>query len=622
MALALGWLLLATIVPLAINLWGQQPFELPKAAIMRTLVWALATLTLLAWVRGDRPRPGSGTVEFAVSLAILGAVVLVTTATAADWRLSLWGSTQRAQGTLTLVSYALLAGLAAVWLRRAGRARLLVSAVALGSLPLIALALLQSAGVDPFGLVSDARSPVYATLGRANFLGAYLAALLPLTLALLLTARQPAHRLLWAGLLAAQTVTLGLTLARGAWLAAMVGGVVFTLLWFGNRLGRNLKRGAWVAAGLLALAGPVTVFVTGSGGSGSAAARFTIWRAVLDLIRQRPLLGYGPDSLALLFPTVFPPELVYYHGRTFFVDRAHNLALDWLATAGVPGLLAFLLVLAAAFWLMARAWRRRLPRRKRALLAGITAAVLANAVNNLVSFDVTATATLFWLLLGVGVGLAALGAPRPAPRPASFSPGRLLLVGLLAAFLVGAIWHSNIRPVLADVAAREAEQLAREGAWADAAEAAARAVARWPVEPAHHLRLSHANWQLALAQPAHAAAWLARSEDALLAARALRPANAGLWQQSARFYAAAARQFGQPTGPLAQQAYARALTLAPHDASLYLDWGRANLAAGEAAAALPLLRRAAALDATDRTATRLLEIATRQNYPVPPGRTP
>ncbi len=196
MALALGWLLLATIVPLAINLWGQQPFELPKAAIMRTLVWALAALTLLAWARGGRPRPGSDTVEFAVSLAILGAVVLVTTVTAADWRLSLWGSTQRAQGALTLVSYALLAGLAAVWLRRAGRARLLVSAVALGSLPLIAIALLQAAGVDPFGLVSDARSSVYATLGRANFLGAYLAALLPLTLALLLTARQPAHRLL------------------------------------------------------------------------------------------------------------------------------------------------------------------------------------------------------------------------------------------------------------------------------------------------------------------------------------------------------------------------------------------------------------------------------------------
>ncbi len=407
-------------------------------------------------------------------------------------------------------------------------------------------------------------------------------------------------------------MTLGLTLARGAWLAAMVGGVVFTLLWFGNRLGRNLKRGAWVAAGLLALAGPVTVFVAGSSGSGSAAARFTIWRAVLDLIRQRPLLGYGADNLGLVFPTVFPPELVYYQGRAFFVDRAHNVWLDWLVTTGIPGLLAFLLVMVTFLWAVGRAWRRPLPRRKRALLAGITAAVGALLVNNLVSFDITATATLFWLLLGMGAGLAAPPAQRPAERPARHSPGRFLLAGLLGVLWIAAVWQVNARPVLADISARQAEQLARRGDWHGAAEAASTAVTRWPVEPAHHLRLSQAYYRLALDDPAHAPEWLGRSEVALLAARDLRPGDAAVWQQAARFYVSVARQFDQPTAALGHLAYRQALARAPNDASLYLDWGRTYLQTGQPAAARSLLAKAAALDATDHTAAGLLEVAKRR----------
>ena len=36
-----GRLLVAILVPLWINLWTKQPFEPSKAAIMRTLVWAM-----------------------------------------------------------------------------------------------------------------------------------------------------------------------------------------------------------------------------------------------------------------------------------------------------------------------------------------------------------------------------------------------------------------------------------------------------------------------------------------------------------------------------------------------------------------------------------------------------
>jgi hypothetical protein len=65
-------------------------------------------------------------------------------------------------------------------------------------------------------LVSDARSPVYGTLGRSNFLGAYLALLLPLTLALLFTGRQRRQRTTLSVLLVGQVAVLAVTLARSA----------------------------------------------------------------------------------------------------------------------------------------------------------------------------------------------------------------------------------------------------------------------------------------------------------------------------------------------------------------------------------------------------------------------
>jgi len=41
-----GWLLIAILVPLVVNLRGRQPFKLTKTALLRTLVWLLAGLWL------------------------------------------------------------------------------------------------------------------------------------------------------------------------------------------------------------------------------------------------------------------------------------------------------------------------------------------------------------------------------------------------------------------------------------------------------------------------------------------------------------------------------------------------------------------------------------------------
>jgi hypothetical protein len=104
-----GWLLVAVLVPLAVNLWAGQPFEPTKAALLRSLVWAMAGLWLLDCLLDRQPlwrklREN----PLLWPLLALAASQMLATCLAVDWRLSLWGSYERSRGLLTLLCYPLL----------------------------------------------------------------------------------------------------------------------------------------------------------------------------------------------------------------------------------------------------------------------------------------------------------------------------------------------------------------------------------------------------------------------------------------------------------------------------------------------------------------------------------
>lgn len=596
------WCLLLALAPLSLNLWGQRPFELPKVMIMRSLVWLLAGLMLLDYaVNGRSLRRDLLANPLLLPVGVLALAIGVTTATAVDPALALWGSYARSQGAVTQLTYLLLLVTAANQLRSPRRVRQLISIIAITAVPLLLVGLAQAAGLDPFGLVSDARSPLYTTLGRANFTGAYLALLLPLTLALALSAGRR-RRMGWLLLLGGELALMGATLARSAWVAAAVSLLMFALLAWGPRLPRLWRRAGWAAAGLLALSGPLVILLPGPHQVGSTAARRHIWQGAAALIGKRPLLGYGADTLGLMFPQVYPPELVYVQGRSFFVDRAHNWLLEWAVTAGIPGLLAIGLLLFLFFRVTVQALRRVQRRQPRLLLVAILAAVGGGLTNNLVSFDVTPTATVTWLLIGAGAALAT--PPRRAAVPAISTPSRRRLIGagLVIVLIFTANGQVNGRPLLADINARTAHQLAQQGRWQQAAAAGERAVSLWPSEPAAHLLLSDIYERHAAADPAVAAAQLHAADISLHTARRLRPGDVTVWLQSARFYTVAAQQFGADTRAAANQAFAQALALAPHNAAIYAAWGQTYLDANDAETAAPLLRRAVQLDSSSSAA--------------------
>ena len=589
--LEIGWLVIAMIIPLWVNFGAQRPFDPAKVFLFRTLIWFLTSLVCARYllVPGRirlhwRHRP------LALPVVFLAGVLLVAALTAVDPQLSWWGSYERGQGSLTQLSYLLLFWLVANHLRSLAQAWRLLAAFVLTALPLTLLGIAQAFGWQPLPLLTDARSPVYATLGRANFLAVYLVILLPLTLALGLQLRRRWQQIPIAILLLAEVTVIGLTLVRAAWLAAVVSIGLFVLLWWG--ISWPKRRWFGLGLGLTAVSGPLFILLNVAPG-GSLAARLTIWRATLRLIAERPFFGHGPDSLSLIFPRIYPPELVYYQGRDFFVDRAHNLLLDWAVTIGLIGVLAHLLFWSGVLWLMWRTLHHTTDRQHRLLLIATLCALAGSFINNLTSFEVTATSVAIWLLVAVGVALSQpAAAAEPLPSPSRL---RLGLAGLVIVAGLSLIWWGNGRPFLADSAAQKAAQQAHAGHLETAIMTAEKAVHYWPHEPTYYHDLAWLYWQKATYDPAA----LAQAESALLMARDLRPMDYGRWLALAEFYAATAVQLGAETGDLASDAYKQAAQLAPHHSHVYTAWGQFAWVTGERESAVSHWQQAVDLDATN-----------------------
>ncbi len=597
------WLLIALLTPLFVNLWVEQQFEASKIWLLRTLVWALAILCLAGWLRGLRQNLLPLTIRNLIITLIL--ILSLSTLLSANQYIAIFGSLDRANGVLTQISYLLLFLCVATQID-ARHSQQLARVIVLTAVPICLLGLAQAAGWQPFPVITDARSPITTTLGRANFTGAYLALLLPLTLAAAQSTKDSWQRSGYALLVVLELLIIALTQARAAWIATAVG--IGALMWLqaAPRWSRRLRRlsalgGAAVLSGALLL-----ILRRGIAGSGSIAARWTIWQASLRLLWPRLWLGYGADTLELYFPSVYPPQLVYYQGRGVVVDRAHNWLLDWSLNYGVVAT-AVLIALVAIIW--RQGWRRlaaspnaaALPSGENPLenhwLAAGMASICAQLVGNLFLFDVAATAVVFWLLLAIVTAATTTRGENSIPLTIPPQVGKVMVV--VSAFVVGwAIWLSHARPLLADVHSWRGTQALSQGNLSAALAAYETAVARQPDRAAYHVAVA-----LTAAQSNH----FAQAEAAMQEAITLRPTDPVLHTQLAAIYAREAMETAvSEKVRLAYSAYDQAIALAPTIALTYQQYADLALRSGDGMIALALAQRAVDLDATDGIAFGIL----------------
>jgi O-antigen ligase len=298
-------------------------------------------------------------------------------------------------------------------------------------------ALVQSVGLDPL----DLPVPEYAasSIGHSNFVGGFLAIVLPVSLALWTSS---AHAARIAGMAATIAIVLGLVLvfSQGAWLAGAAGVAAFAGLALRERYRRAPLAGAAAAAGLaavgvglvlLSFVRPFSPLVPDT-----TRARGFWWRAAVAMGADSPVWGRGPDVYAIEGPHYRPPEDALAHD-TLVADEPHSAPLGLFANHGLLGLAGYVLLLV---WVV----RRFLAARGSPLREGCAAGAIAYFVQSLISVESPLLLFSLWVCIA---GLAATGgveAPAVAQQPARVAPlPAALAVAVAVCVPTATVWWSG-----------------------------------------------------------------------------------------------------------------------------------------------------------------------------------
>lgn len=341
----------------------------------------LSSFDVGSWLRADRANMFLG----AVVLFIF--VYMLSTAFSQSPFFSFWGIILGTDGynLYTFLSFMVIFFAIATRLRKNAQVwRILYLIIAVGVIASI-YGTAQHFGWDPLWVI-DSQRRVFSSFGNPIYFGAYLVMSIPITMAVALDPRLTSKKFLMlviALALGLQIAAMWFTGSRGPLVGLIAGGfvTVVAMVILVNR--RQLVYPAVVIASGLVVA---VVLILIPGGAGDARAvqfggelsaltdqqqvgfiqgglggRAEIWKDVLEISVSwdtfqednslarvfRPLFGLGPDMLRFSSSLVSRPR-----SSLEIVDHAHNRALQVLAEIGWVGLLAFLLVVGLAIWLL------------------------------------------------------------------------------------------------------------------------------------------------------------------------------------------------------------------------------------------------------------------------------
>ncbi len=230
-----------------------------------------------------------------------------------------------------------------------------------------------------------------------------------------------------------QLLCLVLSQSRGPFIGFLVGLPVFALLWTWQTRNRAMFSGLVAALALLFVflvffnlpSSPLGVLRSvpyfgrfgqlGQFDTGTGRIRVLFWQGTRELVTTwpqvglepdrlqflRPLLGYGPETMAYATTRVYQPELGQVGLRPDSVDRNHQDTLDHLVMTGLIGLVAYFVVLVAILLAGVRLVTTRVGARTRLMFVSFLGALAAHLIETQVGIAIAATLSYFWIIAGL-----------------------------------------------------------------------------------------------------------------------------------------------------------------------------------------------------------------------------
>lgn len=150
---------------------------------------------------------------------------------------------------------------------------------------------------------------------------------------------------------------------------------------------------------------PSDCFKLPASGYSAGSGRIYIWKNTLSLIKERPVTGYGQDTLAYYFPQNDINKISNLRSYQVLVTKPHNMYLGFAYGSGIPALLALLVLFLRHFYYTAKNLLQTKPLADNTFRAALFFFFCTFSVQWLFNDSIIGTSAIFWLLFGIGASL-------------------------------------------------------------------------------------------------------------------------------------------------------------------------------------------------------------------------
>jgi len=413
-------------------------------------------------------------IGLSILLGLFG-IFLLATLFSLEPYFSFWGNPYRSGGFLNFAFYIIFTILAFLILEESDWKKIWDFSIFVGILVSLVAIFQWQGWFEEFLITYKGRPP--ATTGGPIFLAIYLLLLSFLTLSFGLKEKHKFKKIFYFSSLLLFIFVILLTYTRAAVLGLFVG-ILYFLLFYPKKL-------IWlkISAFIFLILGIFFVYwanttkefpefikenkvLTGfinrlSIKRALKDPRISGWKVSLEALKDRPILGYGPENFSIGFDKYYDPTLpnitkIAGGGGLGWWDRAHNFILDISLQAGILALVIYLCLFGFLFWQLQKLKVTNLHEYKnestRIIAHGIQSAFLAYLAANFFSFDVFSTFLVSSLIIGYSLSLINLST-RPSFVDNSrkiifwkFKKYKGIILILLFVLLIWFIWSFNIKP--------------------------------------------------------------------------------------------------------------------------------------------------------------------------------
>lgn len=490
-----------------------------------TIVISCATLIKMLLLRSFHiPKT-----PFTIPLLLFWLSQAITTLFSIDPHVSIFGYYSRYHGGLLSISAYTLLFFAFIANRHILKPNRIIFVSLITAVIVALYGIAEKFGIDASMWVQDVQNRVFSTLGQPNWLAAFLTIFLPLSISKIVTIRNDRigtnknHLRNYFSLYSIVAILLYIALlftkSRSGFLGFWAGFAVFGgLLWLWEKSKKPVMY-TLVFHGFIFLAinffiltpfpqynsrlsveifspnikqvqpSPPPVIsdsVIDVGITDSADIRKIVWRGALDIIRNYPLFGTGPETFAFAYYKYRPTEHNLTSEWDFLYNRAHNEFLNIAANSGITGLVSYLFFsLVVLLWLLRQA--KTYPQ-DRNLLLSLVAITIAIHITNFFGFSVTYVGVWFFLLPAIAWVLVTHKDHYLPPSPIKLFNNKRLIQGasVVILFTSGYLLVTIARFWIADSLYARAMSFSRQELYAQSYPAIVSAVDLRPDEPVYH----------------------------------------------------------------------------------------------------------------------------------------